>query len=459
MSNRVVKRRLVTHEAVSPGFEAVYTGEKSDKPLKPQGWPVLRSTDKKGNVIEKWSLWTWRSDPAKWDREIRCLNTLQQQLGPLDDDARQIRAHIGSLVLCEQGIPVTVDDLLMAIGRGRFLEPPLYNGCWCSGMWWKNRETQHGQETAMAAIEQIILGYLKGTKAASLIERFPDAGDFVRRAYRWLPPITKLSDIQRLMIQRMLLPFEFFAGRNTNYVSVDRDCFGDDGRGSRLDDEISRLAHLPRIYPEYRPEFRKRLQIIKDPKKKDLYKICGAISHGLHGLSRCHHSVFRWIERWVHDIGTLSPGIIERAVGTERRRLAELIFGYTLGLDKWLLGRSIQFLLMDLAYVNIGFDPKDEIFRVYTYLGHERTPAKEWLAACLWKNLSGVGNPRSWIIQKEISVRAEKLGVITREWIDLKLGKRKRNTGSRPKSLENNYIRNLPGCAGKLSANSGNLCS
>lgn len=103
--------------------------------------------------------------------------------------------------------------------------------------------------------------------------------------------------------------------------------------------------------------------------------------------------------------------------------MAELLFGYTLGLDKWLLGKSMQFLLMDLAYVNLGCDLKNEILRVYTYLGLERTATKEWLAACLWKNLSGAGNPRGLVIQKDIIDHAEKIGVSTREWMGLEFGK------------------------------------
>jgi len=235
---------------VSPGFEAVYTGEKSDKPIKPQGWPIGRFTDEAGNVIEQWSVWTWRNDPAKWDEEIRCLNAIQKRLGALDNDTRQIRAHIGSLVLCESGIPMTIDDLLMVIGRGRFLDPPLHDGCWCGGMWWENRGTQHGQDKAMATIEQIILGYLAGKSAPELIQRFPDAEGFILRAYKWLPPIADLAEIQRLMLQRMLLPFEFFTGRNTDHGIVNHNCFEEGGRGLQLDGEISRLGGLPRIYPD-----------------------------------------------------------------------------------------------------------------------------------------------------------------------------------------------------------------
>jgi len=417
------KRFLMPYEMVSPGFEAVYTGEKSDEAIQPDGWPISRFTDDSGNVIEKWSVWTWQNDPSKWDEEIRHINAMQGLLGPVDDDTRQIRAHIGSLVLCEAGIPVTVDDLLAAIGRGRFLEPPLHDGCWCCGMWWKCRTTQHGQPEAMAVIEQVLLGYLEGRTAEELIDRFPDAEGFIHRAYGWLPSVGELSQIQRLMIERILLPFDRFTGRNTDYDAVNRNCFEEGGRGSQLDSEISALAGLPRIHPEYKREFRENLQTIDDPQKKELYKICGAIAHGLHTLSDCHHGAFRWIERWVHDIGTRALGIPERPAGTERQRLAKSLFGYTLGLDKWLLGKAMQFLLMDLGYVDSGFDLKNEILRVYTYLGADRSSVKEWLAACLWKSLSGAGNPRGLIVQKELTDRAGELGVSWREWMDKQLAK------------------------------------
>jgi hypothetical protein len=418
------KRHLVPYNVLSPGFEAVYTGEKSSTAIDPTGWPISRSTDDSGNVIETWSVWTWKSDPLQWDQEIRHINMMQEHLGFLDDDTRQIRAHIGSLVLCESGIPLTIDDLLAAIGRGRFLEPPLHDGCWCCGMWWQCRGTQHGQPEAMAAIERILVGYLEGRTAAELTAHYPDAEGFIHRAYGWLPPVSELSQVQRLMIERILLPFAYWTGRNADYDAAHHNSFGEGGRGAYLDGEIAALAGLPPIYPEYKPEFASSLEMIDDPPKRELYRICAAIAHGLHGLSDCHHSAFRWIERWVHDIGTLSLGIPERRAGVERQRLAQLLFGYTLALDKWLLGRSMHFLLLDLAYVDLGFDPKNEILRVYAHLGATHSPVKEWLAACLWKGLSGAGNPRGWVIQNELLACANERGVSAREWMDGQLAGR-----------------------------------
>ena len=415
------KRVLIPYEQLSPGFEAVYTGGKTDEAIQPNGWPISRCTDDSGNIIEKWSVWTWQSNPSKWDEEINHINAMQKSLGPIDDDTRQIRAHIGSLVLCEAGIPVTIDNLLEAVGRGRFLESPLHDGCWCCGMWWKCRGTQHGQPEAIAAIEQILAGYRQGRTAEDVREQFPDAAGFMDRVYRWLPSVTDLSQVQRLMLERMLLPFDWLTGRNTNYDSVNRNCFEVGGHGLELDSEISKLAGLPRIHPEYTREFRENVQTIGDSKKEELYRICGAIAHGLHGLSDCHHSTFRWIERWIHDIGTLSLGIPERPTSTERQRLLALLFGYQFGLDSWLMGTSMQFLLMDLAYADLGFNPKNEILRVYTYLGSDRTGVKEWLAACLWKTLFDVGNPRGIIIRSDLIERAEKLGVSVRRWMGRQL--------------------------------------
>ncbi len=40
-------------------------------------------------------------------------------------------------------------------------------------------------------------------------------------------------------------------------------------------------------------------------------------------------------------------------VGIERARLSRLLFGYVLGLDKWLAGVPMQFLLLDLGYVDL----------------------------------------------------------------------------------------------------------
>jgi hypothetical protein len=82
------------------------------------------------------------------------------------------------------------------------------------------------------------------------------------------------------------------------------------------------------------------------------------------------------------------------------------------------MGVPQQFLLLDLSYVDLGFDPKNEIVRVYAYLGKEKTPIKEWLAACLWHNLTGGGNPRGLVIQQALNEKARSLGISTREWID-----------------------------------------
>ena len=91
-------------------------------------------------------------------------------------------------------------------------------------------------------------------------------------------------------------------------------------------------------------------------------------------------------------------------------------------MDKWLVGVPMQFLLLDLGHIDIGFEVKNEILRVYAYLGEKRTPVKEWLAACLWHNLMysymDANNPAGLVHHKELLERAEQVGISLREWMD-----------------------------------------
>ena len=435
----VRKARLVPYEMESQGFEAVYVDDAGSWPSDAdEGSPTDVVADETGTVTKRWSVWTW-TWPTQSDQcnvEIRHINEMQAGLGPLDDDTRQIRAHIGSLVLCDSGIPVTIDELLSAIGRGKVPEPSFRNGCWPCGMWWETRGTQPGQVESMRTIYAILTGYMAGEPEEELAERFPHAAGFIHRTYAWLGVVSQLTPLQKLMMERMLLPFEFFTSgshaiprsawaADTEQLAdrVMSNCFEEGGRGAELDAQIAELAGLP----EFRPYYKGSLDFIEDEGKRELYKLCGYMAHGLHTLSDCHHSSFRWMETWIHGIGTGRVGIPTRKPGTERQRLARLLFGYTLGLDKWLLGKPVQFLLLDLGHVDLGFDPKNEILRVYAYLGEERTPVKEWLAACLWYNLSVGGNPRGVVIQERLLERAEQLGISTREWMDSILGAKRKS--------------------------------
>jgi len=97
----------------------------------------------------------------KWSAEIRAINQMQVALGPLDDETRRIRAHIGSLVLCEPGIPVTVDELLSAIGRGacRSVRFTMDAGAAaCGGMRRHTAKARRGH----ADIETCLRAYLDG---------------------------------------------------------------------------------------------------------------------------------------------------------------------------------------------------------------------------------------------------------------------------------------------------------
>jgi hypothetical protein len=374
--------------------------------------------DADGNVSMRYSLWGFcYTKEADWTDEIRAINRMQTRLGPLDDETRAIRAQIASLVPCDSGFPVTVDEILNAIGTGHLPRPAFHPGCWLSR---GTRTTQPGQPKSMRAVETTLRSYLEDMPAERLIAQYPYARGFVERAYAWLGPANSLTEVQRLMVERMLLPFAFFAKHTVDRETVYADCFHEDGRGKALDAQIAALAGLPEIHPPGR-EYDENLSAIDDPDKRALYMICGQIADCVSHLSDCHHSTFRRIERWIHGIGTLTWDIPTRTAHAERTRLGRALFGYALALDRWLQGVPMHFLLLDLGHLDLGFDPKNEVLRVYAYLGEERSPVQEWLAACLWFNLA-LMPPASlyrwghW--HKDLLATATAQGLGVREWMD-----------------------------------------
>ena len=434
---RKQKNRLVPYEMLSPGFEAVYTGEKTFSPVEKTEIITTLTTDKEGNIIRKWPVfpWTFPGQEKDWDDEIQHISEMQTKLGPLDDDIRQIRAHIASLVPCDSGFPVTVDELLDAIGRGKLAEPSYRNGCWCPGMWWELKTSQPHHMESMNSIYAILTGYLEGKSRADLSKNFPQAEGFIDHTYQWLGQASKLTELQRLMMERMLLIVEYFTKTSDTIPCpswmdeaqiqagerAGKNLFEEGGQGAKLDAQISEKAGLPKIHPRWNPKFQETLQSLEDPNKKEMYKTCSAIASGVHTLSDCHHNTFRNIEAWVHGIGRGRLDISTRKSGAERRRLGHLLFGYVMGLDKWLLGLPMPLVLLDLGHRDLGFDPKNEVLRVYAYLGEERTPVKEWLAACLWHNLAYNPidvNPAGLVRHRDLLERAAQVGISTREWMD-----------------------------------------
>lgn len=292
---------------------------------------------------------------------------------------------------------------------------------------------------SMRIIHNVLTGYLASKSRKGFLKEFPGAAGFIHRTYEWLGPATELTEIQKLMMQRMLLTVDFFTKSSDTTVSGPRSQFsdastmqecemlgkevlGEDGRGAKLDAEISKKAGLPQIHPRWDPKFKENLESLENPQKKELYRTCCAIASGVYTLSDCHHNTFRLIENWIHGIGSGKSSIPTRKAGTERERMGRLLFGYVLGLDKWLIGVPMQFLLLDLGHIDIGFEVKNEILRVYAYLGEKRTPVKEWLAACLWHNLMysylDADNPAGLVCHKHLIEDAGKAGISLREWMD-----------------------------------------
>ena len=231
-------------------------------------------SDEDGNLISQWCTipWTfpdkedgWKED--EWDDTVKYLRDMQSKLGPLTDSIRQIRCHITGLIPCDSGLPVTVDELLFAIARGKLERSSFKNGCLSSGMGCQLKTSQPQQMESSRTIHAVLIAYLAGEPRQDAVKAYPEAAGFVNRSYQWLGAVSELSKVQRKMLDRVLLTIDFFA-KNSRIVvdtqsslkgpelqeieALGKDVFCDEnGRGPRLDAEISDLGGLPKIHPEW----------------------------------------------------------------------------------------------------------------------------------------------------------------------------------------------------------------
>jgi len=409
--------QLVPYGTVPPGWEAEYTGE-CDLSLLESNHFITYSADIEGNVSERYSMWGF-SHPREedWNDEIRHINLMQSRVGVLDENIRRLRQHMAGLVCCHSGVPVTIDEILNAIGTGHLPDPSFHPGCWTGS---GTRSTRPHQVETMRELEDILKGFLDGTLEEEFIKKYPHAKGLIKRTYKWLGSSEQFSELQVLLTKRILLHLEFFAKHTEDLTAISIDCFGEDGEGFKIDERISELVGLPKIYGIHKEEYKDNLDTITDADKMEIYKICGNIAYGVAENSECHHNTFRFIENWIYSIGALKLGIPTRNKSSEEKRLGRLLFGYALGLDKWIQGVPHQYLLLDLGHIDLGFDPTNEILRVYNYLGEERTPVKKWLAACLWYTLTlgHAGLYQQGPRHNELVESIKENGLSVREWID-----------------------------------------
>ncbi len=440
------KDTLVPYDRVSPGFEAVYTGQTSSTPVQKSEMVSTLYSDEDSNLIRQWCTVPWifpdekgRWAEDQWDDTVKHLCDMQSKLGPLSDSIRQLRAHITGLIPCDSGLPVTVDEILFAIARGKLERSSFKNGCLCSGLGCRLKTSQPGHTESLKTIHDVLNAYLAGEPRESAIKAHPEAAGFINRSYEWLGAVSDLSKVQRKMLDRMFLLIGFFTGSGytgttpqtlpeemsglKEMEALGKDLFYDEnGRGAGLDAEIAELAGLPKIYPRWDAKYQENLDGLDDPQQKELYKVCCAIAAGVYTLSDCHHNTFRFIESWIHGIGTGRLDIPARKAQTEKQRLGHMLFGYALGLDRWLMRVPLQFLLLDLGHIDLGFDPRNNIVRVYACLGDQRTAVKEWLAACLWYNL--VHNQQGGLIRHTDLIQLCKdKGVTVDGWMNSALRK------------------------------------
>jgi hypothetical protein len=100
---------------------------------------------------------------------------MQSKLGPLTDGIRRVRAHITSLIPCDSGLPVTVDEILFAIARGELDRASFRNGCLWTAMAPRMKTSQPRQAESVRTIGAVLNAYLAGESRADVTKSHPEA--------------------------------------------------------------------------------------------------------------------------------------------------------------------------------------------------------------------------------------------------------------------------------------------
>jgi hypothetical protein len=215
------KDTLVPYDQVPPGFEAMYTGETSSTPVRESQMTSTLYSDEDGNLISRGCTFPWffpneegHWKEDEWDDTVKHLNQMQSKLGPLTDNIRLLRCHITSLIPCDSGLPITVDEILFAIARGKLERSSFKNGCMCGTVGCQLKTSQPGQAESHRTIHAVLNAYLAGEPREDAIEAHPEATGFIERSYQWLGAVADLSKVQRKMLDRVLLTIDLLTRAN-----------------------------------------------------------------------------------------------------------------------------------------------------------------------------------------------------------------------------------------------------
>ena len=79
--------------------------------------------------------------------------------------------------------------------------------------------TQPLHMESMRTVHAVLTDYLAGRSRADAVGDSPHAAGFIRRTYDWLGPLSQFTEVQRLMLERMLLTVEYFT-RTSDTIPV-----------------------------------------------------------------------------------------------------------------------------------------------------------------------------------------------------------------------------------------------
>lgn len=341
---------LVDYERVPIGFE-------------------VATAEGKEVTVPLWNGGMFMGNEEDWDDEVRFINELQKRLRKLDKNARLLRLQIIGNEQCNYKFFQNISKILEGIGRmyprndvlGHVPNVPDYL-----------RPLEQDRLEMGKAHLKILELWLQGRSASEAKSALPRHKHVVDPIYQALGERTSLK---KLYVERMTISFSYpvlhWSGE-ADLSNVDGKTVDDFGinhpRGLEIDKRIAEAKSVKLTYRE--SNFGNKKQFGDEILAYIVYR----------GRGLCNHKFFRHFDIILKSIGKGEWRKDNPPRGKERAELAEKISQFVFALDSWLAEVEKEKSIVENPAA------RNVIEEVYGSLG-ERTPVKEWLAACLWKTM------------------------------------------------------------------------
>ena len=308
-------------------------------------------------------LWSYTpfDGEISFDREIRDILAMEEEIGRIPAWAVDVAMHIDGLPHCGQiNFPEPIFAVCRGIGRER--SDPRFMFCF---------EATSATKAHVGRYTEILEGWCQGQTQDMASSGWPDCKEFIQKAYASLGPSTELK---RLLVERVILQCRFWIESLITHAAGVLTIHMERSAPTR------QHSYDGRVDPAAEDQER-RLRAVAEPRGVDIDAFLAEMAHPW----LCHARLFDQIDVALERIGREESGYDRQEAHRDARDAANWmrrVYGVCVdALGMWLEGKEPEAASRE--------EPETRILLANTYdvLG-DRTAVKAWLATAFRKKMA-----------------------------------------------------------------------